>query len=117
MYLVLQGQVGAQTFGHDRWLNQRFYTSPEWRRTRRDIIVRDSGCDLAVEGFDIHSDILIHHMNPIKAADIVHRDEDILNPEYLITTTLKTHNAIHYGDLNLLVTRTIERTPGDTKLW
>ena len=116
-YLALRGDVGRSTFGFDRYINQGFYTSREWRRLRSDIIVRDNGCDLGVEGYEIHGKLLIHHMNPINAQDIIHGDPDILNPEYLITTTHKTHNAIHYGDESLLPRPHVERRPGDTRLW
>ena len=93
-YLRLSGVVGKSTFGFDRWMNQQFYTSREWRDARRDVIARDLGCDLGVEGFEIHDRIYIHHMNPMEAADISRHDEDILNPEFLITTTHRTHNFI-----------------------
>lgn len=116
-YLSLKGAVGRSTFGFDRYLNQRFYTSREWKQLRNHIIVRDQGRDLAVEGYEIHSRILIHHMNPISSDDIIQGDFSILDPEYLITTTHKTHNAIHYGDKSLLPQLPIERTLGDTKLW
>ena len=116
-YLSLKGAVGRSTFGFDRYLNQRFYTSREWKQLRNHIIVRDQGRDLAVEGYEIHSRILIHHMNPISSDDIIQGDFSILDPEYLITTTHKTHNAIHYGNKSLLPQLPIERTLGDTKLW
>lgn len=116
-YLSLQGQVGASTFGFDRWLNQQFYTSSAWRHTRRDVIARDLGCDLGVEGYEIHSRIVIHHMNPLTVDDIVNGDDLALNPEFLITTTHNTHNAIHYGDERLLPKPVVSRRPGDTKLW
>lgn len=116
-YLALRGEVGFLTFGNDRYLNQALYTSREWRRLRHDIIVRDEACDLGVEGYEIHSDLIIHHMNPIVKDDIIHRNDDVFNPEFLITTTLRTHNAIHYGDETLLPRPFVERRPGDTKLW
>lgn len=116
-YLSLQGQVGASTFGFDRWLNQQFYTSQAWRRARRDVIARDLGCDLAIEGYEIHSRIVIHHMNPLSVDDLVEGDDAALDPEFLITTTHNTHNAIHYGDERLLPKPHISRRPGDTKLW
>lgn len=116
-YLQLSGDVGTSTFGFDRYLNQRFYTSTEWKRVRNQVIARDNGCDLGVEGFEIHSKILIHHMNPISLEDLTHHNDDILDPEYLICTVLSTHNAIHYGDASLLVQPLVERRPGDTKLW
>lgn len=116
-YLSLGGRVGESTFGFDRYINQQFYTSREWRRLRHDIIARDNGCDLGVDGYEIHDKIIIHHMNPMSVDDIVHGDDGILDPEFLITTTLKTHNAIHFGDERLLVKPFAERRPGDTKLW
>ena len=116
-YLVLHGVVGGATFGFDRWMNQRFYRSSEWRQKRNHVIARDLGCDLAVEGFEIHDRIIIHHMNPMRAHDIVHDNEDILDVEFLITTTHRTHNAIHYGDASLLPREPVTRRAGDTKLW
>lgn len=116
-YLQLNGVVGEDTFGFDRYLNQVFYRSPEWKRVRDMVIVRDNGCDLAMEGYDIHGRILIHHMNPVSLRDINDRNEDLLNPEYLITTTHQTHNAIHYGDESLLPRGPIERKPFDTCPW
>jgi hypothetical protein len=116
-YLALRGQVGAQTFGHDRWINQEFYRSREWRRIRMHVQARDLGCDLGVEGFEIHDRPIIHHMNPIDADAIAHGDADILDPEFLITTTHRTHNAIHYGDESLLPQPLTVRRPGDTLLW
>lgn len=116
-YLRLSGFVGDSTFGFDRYINQRFYTSSQWRSLRHHIIARDNACDLAVDGHEIFNRILIHHMNPITADDIMHGDDDILDPEFLITTTHKTHNAIHYGDERLLPRPLVSRTPGDTKLW
>lgn len=116
-YLKLTGSVGHTTFGFDRYLNQQFYQSHAWKTARRHVIVRDSGCDLGVQGYEIHADILIHHMNPISADDIIHGEEWITDPEFLITTTHNTHNAIHYGDKSLLPAPVLERRPGDTKLW
>lgn len=116
-YLSLRGTVGRSTFGFDRYINQQFYTSRDWRRLRNHVIARDMGCDLAVEGYEIHSGLLVHHMNPITAQDITQGDPDLLNPEYLITTTQQTHNAIHYGDESQLPRRLVERRPGDTALW
>lgn len=116
-YLKLKGNVGRETFGFDRYLNQRFYTSREWRDIRKYVIARDMGCDLGVEGYEIHDKILIHHMNPIESEDIVHGNQDILDPEYLITTTHLTHNAIHYGGDGTAPHQHSERTPGDTQLW
>lgn len=116
-YLRLEGSVGAETFGFDRYLNQVFYRSPEWKRIRNQVIIRDNGCDLACVGYDIYGKILIHHMNPITAKDIVDRSDFLMNPEYLISTTLNTHNAIHYGDESLLLTAPIERSRNDTCPW
>lgn len=116
-YLSLEGQVGESTFGFDRWMNQRFYRSAEWRQIREYVIARDLGCDLAFEGHDIHDRVIIHHMNPMSARDITHSNEDILDPKFLITTTHRTHNAIHYGDADLLVKEYVPRRAGDTKLW
>lgn len=116
-YLSLRGTVGRATFGFDRYINQQFYTSRDWRQLRQHVIARDFGCDLAVEGYEIHGDLLVHHMNPITVDDIKHGDVDLLNPEYLITTTQRTHNAIHYGDEAQLPRRLVERSPRDTALW
>lgn len=116
-YLSLRGRVGDSTFGFDRYINQKFYTSTEWRQIRNHVIARDNGCDLGVEGYEIHSKLIIHHMNPMNAKDITFRDTSILDPEYLITTTHHTHNAIHYGDESLLPRPHVPRRPGDTKLW
>lgn len=116
-YLSLNGQVGRSTFGFDRYLNQKLYTSREWRHTREGIIVRDEGCDLGVLGYEIYDRILIHHMNPITTSDILHSDDNLFNPEYLITTTHATHNAIHYGDERQLRQPLVERRRGDTTLW
>ena len=108
-YLRLDGVVGEETFGFDRYLNQIFYNSQEWKDIRRKIIIRDNGCDLGLDGYEIRGKILIHHMNPIKQQDILLRTDLVLNPEYLIATTLSTHNAIHYGDEKLLLTVPNER--------
>lgn len=116
-YLALGGVVGRETFGFDRYINQRFYQSREWRQLRRDVIVRDNGCDLGVEGYEIGAKILVHHMNPITAQHIDEVDDLVWNPDYLITTTHQTHNAIHYGDESLLPRIFVPRTRGDTKLW
>lgn len=116
-YLSLAGQVGASTFGFDRYLNQRFYTSREWRQLRDSVIVRDNGCDLGVEGFEIHGQLLVHHMTPIVTDDLVHASERLWNPDNLITTTHRTHNAIHYGDERLLPRQPVPRERGDTGLW
>jgi hypothetical protein len=116
-YLALHGQVGDITFGFDRYLNQEFYRSAEWRNIRNHVIVRDNGCDLGIEGYDIHDRVYIHHMNPMNVRDIVDGDPKILDPEFLIVVTHRTHNAIHYGDESLLPRPLVERRPGDTKLW
>jgi hypothetical protein len=116
-YLRLGGKVGDATFGFDRHINQTFYRSAEWKSVRNEVIVRDNGCDLGVEGYEINGSLLIHHINPLVIKDIVDREEWILNPNYLITTTQATHNAIHFGDSSLLPKPFAPRTPGDTKLW
>jgi hypothetical protein len=116
-YLRLRGVVGESTFGFDRILNQRFYRSSEWKRLRSFVITRDNGCDLGVLGYEIYANLLIHHMNPMSLDDIKHGGDLPLNPEFLITTTLQTHNAIHYGDENLLPRGPRERKAGDTTLW
>jgi hypothetical protein len=116
-YLALGGQVGSSTFGYDRWINQRFYRSREWRRIRHAVILRDQGCDLGIDGYEINDSPVIHHMNPMGVDEIVHGDEDILDPEFLITTTHQTHNAIHYGDVSLLPRQHVDRRAGDTQLW
>lgn len=116
-YLRLQGSVGEETFGFDRYLNQIFYRSRKWKSIRDHVIIRDNGCDLGVEGYDIHGKILIHHLNPITIRDIELETDFLLNPEFLICTTHNTHNAIHYGDSNLLVTEPIVRTRNDTCPW
>ena len=116
-YLQLGEKVGEDTFGHDRYLNQMFYTSDEWRRIRRDVIVRDNGCDLGIQDREIHGLIIIHHMNPITVEDIINRSEFLLNPEYLISTVKNTHDAIHFSDERILITDPIERRPNDTCPW
>jgi hypothetical protein len=116
-YLRLDGEVGDPTFGFARWMNQRVYTSPQWRQVRDFVIVRDDGCDLGVPGHGIHSGLLVHHLNPVTVEDIEHGRDWILDPEYLITTSKRTHNAIHYGDESLLPQPVAPRRPGDTKLW
>lgn len=116
-YLILQGEVGLSTFGFERWMNQVFYKSREWKRARDLVIIRDNGCDLGVPGYDIHAQLLVHHMNPVTPDDIEQGSDWIIDPEFLITTTLRTHNAIHYGDASNLPEPFIERASGDTKLW
>lgn len=116
-YLKLNGTVGQETFGFDRYMNQQFYKSQEWKAVRDLVIVRDCGCDLGIEGCDILGKIYIHHVNPISQKDIQTRSDFLLNPEYLISTTLSTHNAIHYGDENLLLQAPVERCKNDTCPW
>lgn len=116
-YLKLSGQVGEDTFGFDRWMNQEFYRSREWKQVRQEVIARDLGCDLAIPEWPIHSRIIIHHMNPMDQDQILHGDDDILDPEYLISTSHLTHNAIHYGDERLLPRPYVPRRPGDTTPW
>jgi hypothetical protein len=116
-YLRLEGQVGDLTFGHARWMNQVFYTSPQWRSVRSAVVVRDMGCDLGVPGHEVHAGLLVHHMNPMTVEDIEHGRDWILDPEYLICVSRQTHNAIHYGVDQLLPRGPVERKPGDTKLW
>ena len=116
-YLQLKGIVGQETFGFDRYLNQILYNSKEWKHLRNEIIVRDNGCDLALEGFEIHGRILIHHINPITIDDVIKRREMVFDPENLICVTHNTHNAIHYGDKSLLITGPAERRANDTCPW
>lgn len=116
-YLQLSGAVGKDTFGFDRYLNQIFYRSQEWKSVRDKVIIRDDGCDLGVKGYEIHGRIYIHHMNPIMLKDIEQRTDLLLNPEYLISATHSTHNAIHYGDESLLPLVPKERSANDTCPW
>lgn len=116
-YLRLDGVVGKDTFGFDRYLNQQFYRSSEWKRIRDRVILRDNGCDLGVEGYEIRGRILIHHINPISVEDIHTMSDLLMNPEYLICASHRTHNAIHYGDDSLIITAPIERTQNDTCPW
>ena len=116
-YLQLKGAVGNDTFGYDRYLNQILYNSPEWKRLRNQIIIRDNGRDLGCEGYEIYGRILIHHMNPITVEDIVSRDPIVFDPENLICVSHNTHNAIHYGDESLLILAPVERTKNDTCPW
>lgn len=116
-YLKLKSSVGASTFGFDRYMNQQFYRSTQWKQLRDEVIARDEGMDLALAGYEIYDKIIIHHMNPMTADALESGDSDVLNPEYLITTTHRTHNAIHYGDKSLLQLPPPERRPGDTRLW
>lgn len=116
-YLKLSGKVGEDTFGFDRYLNQAFYRSAKWKEIRDYVIIRDNGCDLGMEGHEIHQRILVHHMNPITKEDILRESEFLLDPEYMICTIKNTHDAIHYGDENLLITAPIERRKNDTCPW
>jgi len=116
-YLKLGGFVGKETFGWDRYLNQRFYQSREWRKVRDIVIIRDHGCDLGLDGYEIRGRVYIHHMNPIEASDIVDVTDFLLNPEFLVCVSDMTHNAIHYGDTTLLPQDPVVRKLGDTKLW
>lgn len=116
-YLQLNGTVGVDTFGHDRYLNQSFYHSTEWLRVKREVIIRDNGCDLGIAGREIPTRIYIHHMNPIDQRDILDRTSYLLNPEYLICVSKRTHDAIHYGDERILVKDPIVRRPNDTCPW
>lgn len=116
-YLRLNASVGVATFGSDRYLNQQFYTSALWKNTRNIVIDRDRGCDLGIDGYEIYDRIYIHHMNPITPDEILSGDDSLLDPEFLISVSQNTHNAIHYGDESLLVRLPVARRPGDTKLW
>ena len=116
-YLRLDGVVGKDTFGFDRYLNQQFYRSSEWKRIRNQVIVRDNGCDLGIDDYEIHGRILIHHMNPISIEDLQHMSDLLMNPEYLICVSHRTHNTIHYGDESLIVTAPIERSQNETCPW
>lgn len=116
-YLRLHGVVGRDTFGFDRYLNQIFYRSQRWKSVRNEVIIRDNGCDLGVEGYEIHGRIIIHHMNPITLEDIERESEYLLDPEFLICTVHNTHNAIHYGDEKLLTPTPIVRSKHDTCPW
>jgi hypothetical protein len=116
-YLSLAGEVGAETFGFDRWMNQTFYRSREWRDARDYVIVRDNGCDLGVAGYEVGNGALVHHLNPMTPQDLIQKQEWVLDPEYLVLTTKRTHNAIHFGDASLIRKPLVERRPGDTKLW
>ena len=116
-YLRLDGIVGEETFGFDRYLNQILYKSDKWKQCRRGIIIRDNGFDLGCEGYEVHGRILIHHINPITVDDIVNRNPKVFDPEYLILTSHNTHQAIHYGNEDLLVAAPIERSKNDTSPW
>ena len=116
-YLQIGGKVGAETFGYDRYLNQTLYRTAEWKRFRNEIIVRDNGCDLGCDDREIYGKILVHHINPITADDIINRHSNVFNLDNVICVSLDTHNAIHYGDEELLMLGPIERTKNDTCLW
>lgn len=116
-YLKLGGGVGQATFGFDRWINQQFYQSYEWKSVRSHVILRDNGCDLGVFGYEIYVELLIHHMNPMTAEDIERGEAWILDPNFLITTCHNTHNAIHYGTPSPYPKVVMDRSPGDTRLW
>lgn len=116
-YLQIGGRVGKETFGFDRYLNQMLYRTPEWKRFRRDMIVRDNGCDLGCEGYEIYGNVLVHHINPITVDDVINRNPCIFDPNNVICTSLNTHNAIHYGDETLLITEPVVRKPNDTCPW
>lgn len=116
-YLRLAGRVGEDTFGFDRYINQKFYRSPEWKQVRRDVIIRDEGRDLAMEGYELQDNIFVHHMNPIAPKDLIDISEWVLNPEYLVCVSKRTHDAIHFGDARLLPKLPTERTPNDMCPW
>lgn len=116
-YLQLKGKVGVDTFGFDRYLNQRFYTSAEWKRARRDVIIRDEGRDLGVPGYELQNGIYVHHMNPISVEDLIHGETWIIDPEFLICVSYNTHQAIHYGDRSLLPKLPVERSMNDHCPW
>lgn len=116
-YLRLAGIVGDSTFGYERYLNQLLYTSDKWRRLRNEIIIRDNGCDLGVEGYDLHNKIIVHHMNPLTIEQVEQVSDEIFNPEFLICVSQRTHNAIHYGDESLLTQLPLDRKPNDTCPW
>lgn len=116
-YLRLGGTVAFETFGHERWINQKFYVSREWAHIRDEVLIRDMGCDLGIPGLEISYRPMIHHMNPMRPKDIIHGDPDILNPEYLITVTHQTHNAIHTGTREQLPRPLVFRQPGDHLPW
>ena len=115
-YLKLTGKVGKETFGYDRWLNQALYKSDLWHKARNEAIIRDCGCDLGIPGLEIKGRLIVHHMNPITKIDVLEHSESLIDPEFLICTTIDTHNAIHYGN-DTVLNQWEERTPGDTCLW
>lgn len=116
-YLELDGQVGQETFGFDRYLNQKFYRSPEWKRVRQEVILRDNGCDLGIEDRPIFGNVIIHHINPMSVDDIKHKETWVLDPDFLICTCKRTHDAIHYSDESIIFSEPIQRSPNDTCLW
>lgn len=116
-YLKIGGVVGANTFGYDRYLNQLLYTSGRWQKTRNNVIIRDNGCDLGLSGFEISGIIIAHHINPVTLEQIVNEDPIIFDENYIVCTSLRTHNAIHYGDKNLLPSPIVERRQNDTCPW
>lgn len=116
-YLKLSGSIGKETFGFDRYINQAFYNSQDWKKVKDFVIIRDNGCDLGMDGYEIHGRIYVHHMNPISIEDILYKTDYLINPEYLISTTHLTHNAIHYGDETLLIKAPICRSKNDTCPW
>ena len=116
-YLKLGGKVAEETFGFERYLNQKFYNTAEWKRVRQQVIARDMGCDLGIEDRPIYGKVIIHHLNPISSKDIIHKDQDILNPDLLICCSYDTHQAIHFGSEDLLILDPVERTPFDTCPW
>ena len=116
-YLKLHGKVGEDTFGFDRYINQSLYKSNKWKRTRSQVIIRDNGCDLGIEGHELDKYIVIHHMNPLTLEEIEEERDVVFNPEYLISCSSRTHKAIHFGDENLLPKDFVERRPNDTCLW
>lgn len=116
-YLKLHGEVGDETFGYDRYLNQLFYRSPEWRMLRNQVITRDYGCDMALPEFEILDKIVVHHMNPIQKEDVLEHSEILMNPEYLVCVSDSTHRAIHYGDESVLFYEPVERRPNDMIPW
>lgn len=116
-YLKLGGSIGKETFGFDRYINQAFYNSQDWKKVKDFVIIRDNGCDLGIDGYEIYGRIYVHHMNPISIEDILYKTDYLINPEYLISTTHLTHNAIHYGDETLLIKAPICRSKNDTCPW
>lgn len=116
-YLRLGGSVGEETFGFDRWLNQMLYHDHAWKDVRDEVIIRDNGCDLGLEGYEIGGAVYVHHMNPVTLDDVLHHFEDLLNPEYLICTSKRTHDAIHYGSKDLLPKDPVVRSKNDTCPW